>query len=167
MLKITKIVSLFVFFLFIGIGSQARAFVKSVQQKTTSSEENQDKDKSSQKDDLEDGPKEVAYQLDLFHAFSLVNAQLKWKDFHFENSGKSISFYPKKRTLESGTFQEFSNEFYAGFQSAVLTSSKSECLIWPVEFEESINAIASTQGETKAKTIIYIQNCGTYPHLIS
>lgn len=178
MLKITSIVSSLIFLLFVGSGSYARTFAKQdQQQKTDASAEatvkeeakgKQDKEEESSEENEVDGkPFETVVQLDVFQAISLVNAQLRWKDYHAENSRQARSFFSKKQNLEVGQSEDVT-EFF-NLQSVALGLPEIEQTfifsIWPT----MAAPISDIEGSRNAQdlTIAFILNCGTYPHLQS
>jgi len=162
MLRFTKIASLIVFFLLIGMGSYARTLVKQTQQKTSSPEENQENEDSSESENQADGPKEEVYQLNLYQAFSLANVQLKWKDFHYEKSAKSFRILPVEKKVAQSQIQKDDTDIF-GQLTLALPGAGIGAFVLTETTVERVFTTQPSQGKYHSKTIAYILNCGTYP----
>lgn len=162
MLKIKSIASSLILLLFVVTGSYAHTFSNQRQQEKKATEGKQDG--SSDEGNSESQPTENAVQLDVFHAISLVNAQLRWKDYHAENSRNSKrSIAAKKQTVEVRQSEERSETFdvsnTGGMPTGVQTPFVSS--LWFV----SKKTISTYQKCLSAheQTIDFVLNCGTYP----
>lgn len=165
MLKITSIISSVIFLLFVGTGSYARTLVK-VQHQEERAETNEKKDAKNGTDEgeLDDEPSEQVYKLNVLDAFSLVNAQLRWKEFQSERSFGAFRFAPKRHEAAVTSLQtktEALDLSIDGFLPIKETNCTSLEVVDAVELR-STKAILTTSY--RVKTIAYILNCGTYPH---
>ncbi len=162
MLKSRVIFMSFLFFLLVGMNSNARASVAESELLENSTDENQS-DKESK--DQESG--EIITHLDFFGAFSLVNIQLQWRDLYVdlnkEESGSDSSFDPNEIFVDGVEYFSLttSDEFQSA--SAILNIGIS---LLPVTTYRSVDGKMNTtpvQSEQSIRTIAYILNCGTYP----
>jgi hypothetical protein len=160
MLKITSIVSSIIFLLFLATGSYARTHAKASQQQEASKVNEKDKSK-----DENEKPVESAVQLDVFKAISLVNSQLRWKDYHAEKSQSSrLLFSSKKLKTEKEQSFEHSEKIDGHWAPAVIpyTNSKWIITIWSVDADAA--SFVERNLSIQESTIAFILNCGTYPH---
>jgi hypothetical protein len=146
------------------MGSYAHAIVDQDQQKSVSAKGNQEKkEKSSDKGDFDDEPKETINRLDLFHAFSLVNAQLRWKEFYIEKNVKSIHDLAKTQNIEQQNSDDLLELFDSPIQIAALPTPNPSLFISTEDFQETHVSDFPRCLNYHASTIAYILNCGTYP----
>lgn len=147
------------------MGSYAHTIVNQDQQKSASAKDKQEKkEKSSDKGDFDDEPKEAINRLDLFHAFSLVNAQLRWKEFYIEKNVKSIRDLAKTQHIEQENSKDLSALVDVQIQAVQFPAPKSGLLIsLEAHLETNVSAFPRSL-KNQASTIAYILNCGTYPH---
>lgn len=130
MLKITSLVSTLIFLLFIGTGSFAHTLVKKDRQQTASSNDKKEKEEdSSEKGEFGDEPRETVHRLDLFQAFSLVNAQLRWKDFHSENQKAALRYVSKKQNVEQQESTDVTELFDAQVVAAEVPSTENHLYV--------------------------------------
>ena len=162
MLKITSIVSSIIFLLFLGAGSYARTLVDQEQQKATATTQEEE-----QKDDFDEEPSESVHRLDFYHGFSLVNAQLRWKEFEMEKQGKSLKDFSRKETVAQNTIVEVTEMLDVQVQIIAVPTPTFEKYI-SLDDNRTFSVNASCKNlKLQASTIAFIQNCGTYPHLLS
>ncbi|XOV67384.1 MAG: hypothetical protein ACFHU9_17345 [Fluviicola sp.] len=160
MLKITSIVSSIIFLLFLATGSYARTHAKASQQQEASKVNEKEKSK-----DENEKPVESAVQLDVFKAISLVNSQLRWKDYHAEKAQNSrLLFSSKKLKTEAKQVYDHSEKLDGFSPSASLPNSNSEWVV--VIWADEVNASNTVRRNLSVQesTIAFILNCGTYPH---
>ena len=161
MLKFTSIVSSLIVLLFAVSGTYARTIAKPAEQNEASKKDKQE-DKSET--DEEGKPVESAVQLDVFQAISLVNSQLRWKDFHGERV-KSSRLLLSSKQLKSEVRSEEPAVAQVDFQSiTVLLPSKQNNWNLSIASVET-ESVTDVQGNLKFQenTIAFILNCGTYP----
>ncbi len=166
MLKITSILSSLIFLLFVGTGSYARTFAKQNQQEKTEAKEKQEKDQdSSNEGDVDGKPIETVVQLDVFQAISLVNAQLRWKDYHSENPRLSRSgLFSKKQIVEVRQSEETTELFDIQSVAIALPGIENNFAftVWS-ECKDEVNVSTQRNLKEHESTIAFMLNCGTYP----
>lgn len=161
MLKITSILSSLFFLLFAVSGSYARTIAKPAQQQEASKKDKQEKNNDSEEDDK---PVESAVQLDVFQAISLVNSQLRWKDFHAENARSSRLLFSSKKLKSEVRTSDASVEMFDVQSAAVVLPTISSDWIVAVWLDETITTSTFQRSLTiQENTIAFILNCGTYP----
>ncbi|MCR9173128.1 MAG: hypothetical protein NXI10_11575 [bacterium] len=162
MLKVTSIISSLIFLLFVGSGSYARTFTEQASTQKSSTEEKQEKSKDSSDENGE--PNETAVQLDVFQAISLVNAQLRWKDYHAENYRNSRTLLSSKKLDVKELQSDESVELFDLFGNAALLPAAENQLIQVLWSSTSVVKATSQRSlKTQENTIAFILNCGTYP----
>ncbi|GAB5417790.1 MAG: hypothetical protein Crog4KO_24610 [Crocinitomicaceae bacterium] len=132
------------------------------QQKNTTNQEKEDG--TTEKDDFDDEQHGTVPQIDLFQAFSLVNVQLRWKDFHEEKTEKSFRKAAKKQNLEINEAVATSELFQADQLTAALPISNNVFYISGECDDETVVATLPGNLQIQANTIAFILNCGTYPY---
>lgn len=166
MLKITSIVSSLIFLFFIGTGSYARATANQNRKAASKIQDQKENKEDTSEEDLDGKPSESVNRLDLFQAFSLVNAQLKWKDFH----GDLRSKYRRKNVQKAHLLEisENTQGWSIAPQSVSDLPKIQQQPTFVLELNEETSSIVINHNATlQAKTIDFILNCGTYPHACS
>lgn len=161
MLKITSILSSLLFLLFAVSGTYARTSSESFHQQESSKKDKQSKDKESED---EGKPVETAVQLDVFQAISLVNSQLRWKDFHAENSRNSRLLFSSRKIQSEKVLQSDEIVSLLDAQCAVVFPTAINNWILST-FSTDVKVVSSIQRSLtiQENTIAFILNSGTYP----
>lgn len=163
MLRFVAISLSLLFLLLFGAGNSAKASSgMSVLAKKLA-----DKEGKNQSGETGELPKsqEKATGIDFFGAFSLVNVQLQWRDLHADLNDESTEVESLTKGLNVS-------------QNEVETSLKDVDVMIATEVVSSIrvdfpSALAANQSlvdsqnrnQQTIRTIAYILNCGTYPHV--
>lgn len=162
MLKIRIIFLSILFFLLVGVNMNVRAGIDSDEllQKSTDKEQS---DKESQQQE----PKETISRLDFFSAFSLVNVQLQWRDYHIglndEVTDVDSSTNPKELFLNKIETLPLELEGQIVPTSPIINTSDAIVPISTYRTLDGTSDFICSQNKQSASTIAYIQNCGTYP----
>lgn len=150
------------FLLLVGVNSNVRAAVNAGKLVQNGTDEDQ-----SEKDSQDHEPKETITELDFFGAFSLVNVQLQWRDFH---SGLKDELTDSKRLAnkkdlsseEVKTLNLELDEQVVAASPVIITS----LAVVPVSAYRTIDGTTNfkcSQNKQHARTIAYILSCATHP----
>lgn len=161
MLKITSFLSLLAFLLFAGSGAYAHS---TAEKETSTSSESNSKDKSKERHGSEDKSTQLITQLDVFQAISLVNAQLRWKDFHSERANQMRNAHGQKQRFDVQDVQNSTELISLHFSTAAQPAELQEIFfsIWSTDPSISLRLVQPDLHQLK-RVITFILNCGTYP----
>jgi hypothetical protein len=162
MLKITSFLSLLAFLLFAGSGAYAHSETK---KEAATASESSNKGDSKETKDKDGKSTQLIIQLDVFQAISLVNAQLRWKDFNSERSNQLRNAHGKKQRFDVQEIQNTASLTPVLPSPAIQSADHQEIFfsIWRIDPSISIDSFQPDLHELK-RVVAFILNCGTYPH---
>jgi len=137
---------------------------KSSIQQEASKENKSEKDEKSEDDSK---PAESAVELDVFQAISLVNSQLRWKDFHAENSRSSRLLLSSKHLKAEVRESNEQTELFNGYEVAILAPFTNNWIVFAYPTEIAATSSVERSLTVQENTIAFILNCGTYPTPLS
>ncbi|PHR30403.1 MAG: hypothetical protein COA38_10140 [Fluviicola sp.] len=162
MFKIRIISLSILLLLLVGVDMNVRAGIDSsdsIQRETD--KEQSDKEPQQRESDV------TISQLDFFGAFSLVNTQLQWRDYHIalndEGADVELSTNPKELFLNKIDILPLELEGQIVPTSPIINTGDAIILVSTYRTLDGTSDFICSQNKQSASTIAYIQNCGTYP----
>lgn len=162
MFKIRVISLSILLLLLVGVDMNVRAGIDS----SDSIQREIDKEQSDEEPQQRESDVTIS-QLDFFGAFSLVNTQLQWRDYHIalndEESDVELSTNPKELFLNKIEILPLELEGQIVPTSPIINTGDAIILVSTYRTLDGTSDFICSQNKQSASTIAYIQNCGTYP----